>query len=305
VRTFRILPVLLSGLLFSLLSLPGGGEAQTSALPERARARLASPAPVPFGPGEILEYDVKLGWFGKRGEGYMAVVGLDSIRGRTVYHVAMGVKGGLPLARVDDLQESWFDISNLVSLRFIQDLDEPGYERYRHFEIFPEELRWERKDNGNSGPIANPLPLDDISFFYFVRSLPLEVGKEYSFERYFKEDGNPVIVRVLRKDTVEVPAGTFPTIVVEPVIQTEGAFEEGKAELFFSDDENRHLVLMTSKMPVIGSLSLHLRSITEGVPLRPLSAVGPEEIRTRLSLPPSSRAGGTEPGEGSDDEAGR
>lgn len=290
----RLLPAVLL-LAFSFWS-PGELRAQVTELPGRVAPRMAPAVPVPFGPGERLEYDVRLGALGTRGRGYMAVVGLESVRGRTAYHVDMYIEGGLLFAKVEDRYQSWFDVSNLVSLRFIQDVDEINYERYRHWEIYPEELRFERLDKGTGGSIATDLPLDDVSFFYFVRSLPLEVGKEYSFNRYFKEDGNPVIIKVLRKDTVEVPAGTFPTIVVEPVIQTDGLFEDGKAELHFSDDEKRHLILMSSKVPLIGSLSLHLRSLREGTPLRPLAGIREEEVRSLLSVPPPRPLSGDEAG---------
>ena len=49
--------------------------------------------------------------------------------------------------------------------------------------------------------------------------------------------------------------------MVRPVIQTRGLFGEGgQAEVHFSDDERRILVMIRSRVPVVGSLSLHLRS---------------------------------------------
>ncbi len=244
-------------------------EAQVGSLPTRVEARLASPAAVPFGPGERLTYDVKLGALGRRGEGYMEVVGLDSVRGKTTYHVSMAIKGGLLFAKVDDHYQSWFDVVDLVSYRFIQDVDQLNRERYRHFEMYPEEGRYERPDNGREWDLLTERPLDDISFLYFVRTLPLEVGDEYSFDRYFKEGGNPVIIQVLRKDTVEVPAGRFETVVVRPIIRTSGLFGQGgEAEIHITTDERRLMVFMRSKVNLIGSLTLHLTDIQEGQPLR-------------------------------------
>jgi hypothetical protein len=209
-----------------------------------------------------------MGALGKRGEGYMRVEGLDTVRGATTYHVSFGIEGGLLFAKVEDHYQSWFDVTNLVTRRFIQDVDELNYERYRHWEIYPEERRFERADNGNSGDLPTDMPLDDVSFFYFVRTLPLEVGAEYSFDRYFRENGNPVVIRVLRKDTVTVPAGTFATVVVQPIIQTKGLFSQGgEAELHFTDDERRLLVYMKSNVRLIGSLSLLLREFQEGTPI--------------------------------------
>ena len=72
---------------------------------------------------------------------------------------------------------------------------------------------------------------------YFVRTIPLEVGKTYDFNRYFRPDRNPVQIRVLRKDTIKVPAGTFQTIVIQPVIKSKGIFsEKGHAEMWLTDD---------------------------------------------------------------------
>jgi hypothetical protein len=258
---------------------------QVSRLPTRVEPRLAAPAVVPFGPGEKLTYDVRLGALGRRGQGHMEVVGLETVRGRTAYHVSMAIQGGLLFAKVDDHYQSWFDVTDLVTLRFIQDVDEINYERYRHWEIFPEERRFRREDSGREGDIPTDLPLDDVSFLYFVRTLPLEVGDEYSFERYFREGGNPVVIRVLRTDSVTVPAGTFETVVVQPIIQTDGLFSQGgEAEIHFTNDPRRLLVLMRSKVPLVGALSLHLRTITEG---RPIQAPGdlPDDLDAEFPLP--------------------
>ena len=65
----------------------------------------------------------------------------------------------------------------------------------------------------------------------------------YTLRRYFKEDGNPVVIQVLRRDTREVEGVEYNTLVIKPLIQTDGMFSEGgEAELHFTDDERRHLV---------------------------------------------------------------
>ena len=110
--------------------------AQVNRLPTRVEPRLEAAAAVPFGPGELLRYDVRLGALGRRGEGYMQVVGLDTVRGHTTYHVSMAIEGGLLFAKVKDHYDSWFDVTDLITLRFIQDVDEINYERYRHWELF-------------------------------------------------------------------------------------------------------------------------------------------------------------------------
>ncbi|TVP75613.1 MAG: DUF3108 domain-containing protein [Gemmatimonadales bacterium] len=225
-------------------------------------------AAVPFGPGEHSTYRVRLGRV-TVGEGHMRVHGVEQVRGRRAYHVSMGLKGGLPFARVDNLYQSWIDVERLHSHRFIQDQDEVRTKRFRQFEFFPDELRWERSDIDESGDLPTDHPLDDISFVYYARTLDLEVGETYELDKYFQESGNPVTIKVLRKETIEVPAGRFNTIVVQPLIQTSGLFGDGgRAEIHFSDDANRQMVKLSARVPVIGSLSLELKEHEPGRRLR-------------------------------------
>ncbi len=244
----------------------GGG--RSLELPSRIESSVAS---VPFGPGERTDYDVRLGRI-RVGEGSMELVGVEHVRGRPSYHASWVIQGGIPLARVDDHFQSWFDIETLASRRFIQDIHEVRYTSYRHFEIYPSEGHWEREDTGHQEDLPTDLPLDEISFIYFARTLPLEVGETYEMDRYFREDRNPVTLRVVGREVVEVPAGTFETLVVEPIIKAGGLFGEGgEAKVYFTDDERRLLVKLESRVPVVGSLSLHLREIREGRPLRSAS----------------------------------
>jgi hypothetical protein len=213
----------------------------------------------PFGAGERAEYQVKLGGVSV-GSGSIEVVGMETIGGEATYHTRMRVSGGVPLARVDDRYESWIDTDGLFSRRFKQDISEVRYKRNRTYDFSPERMSW-RRENGSTGTLASNRPLDDLSFMYYVRTLPLQVGDEYTLNRYFKEDGNPVVIKVLRRETVRVPAGTYRTIVVQPVIKTDGLFGEGgQAEIYFSDDEHRIPVLIRSRVPVVGSLTMLLRT---------------------------------------------
>jgi len=263
-------------ILVALLSSLQGfrGEALPGQIPELlgpVKTQIEPPMKVPFGPGEDLVYQVKLGVFSV-GEGHMQVIGLDSVRGELTYYASLRIKGGVPLFKVNDDFQSWFSVQDLVSHRFIKDQREGGYRAFRHYEFFPGERRFERDDNGEVRDMPTDQPLDDVSFLYFARTLPLVVGEEYTFDRYFKEGGNPVTLRVLRIETIDVPAGRFETIVVRPIIRTQGLFSQGgEAELYFTNDERRLLVHMKSKVPLVGSLTLHLKSITEGHPLRPSS----------------------------------
>jgi hypothetical protein len=221
-------------------------------------------AKVPFGPGERLEYEVRFGAL-RVGRAHMEVVGLENLRGRPAWHTAFWVQGGNFLYRVNDVYESWMDAETLSSLRFVQELEEGGKDIERSFEIYPERavfVQTSRKPPKEEKSVSQPL--DDGSFLYFIRTIPLVVGKTYDFDRYFRPDRNPVRIRVLRKERIRVPAGTFDAIVIQPVIKTKGIFSEnGHAEVWLSDD-NRHIMLQLKSKLSFGSLNLYLRSYNAG-----------------------------------------
>ncbi len=212
---------------------------------------------VPFGVGERLEYDVRFGKL-KVGSGSMEVAGVQKVRGRDAWHTVFQIRGGTFFYRVDDQNESWIDMRNGNSLRFRQDLNEGRRDVQRQFEIYPERAMYTEDGEPEAKSVRNPL--DDGSFLYFLRTIPLTVGETYTFERYFRPDRNPVTIRVLRKERIQVPAGAFDAIVVQPVINTRGIFSEnGHAEVWLSDDQNRIMLQMKSGLS-FGSINLYLTS---------------------------------------------
>jgi hypothetical protein len=212
---------------------------------------------IPFGIGERLVYDVKFGPL-RVGEGSMEVLDVVDIRGRDAWHTRFRVRGGIPVYRVDDMLESWIDTARFHSLRFVQDFEEGGKTRERRYEIYPERAVFQEGDQQPEKSINEPL--DDGAFLYFVRTVPLEVGRTYEFHRYFRPDRNPVIVKVLRREKVTVPAGTYNALVIQPIIKSKGIFsEQGEAQLWLSDDEHRIMVQLRTKTK-IGSLNLFLKS---------------------------------------------
>ena len=226
------------------------------------KAASADAAAVPFGPGEKSTFEVRFGSV-KVGGGSLEILGVESLRGREAYHTLFLVQGGTFFYRVNDTYESWIDAQTLNSLLFVRQIEEGTRERAQTFEIMPERGSYiERTRQKTTVKPTVPEPLDEGAFLYFVRTIPLVVGQTYDFHRYFIPARNPVRVRVLRKERVTVPAGTFNAIVVQPVIKTRGIFsEKGQAEVWLSDDSSRMLLQVKSKLS-FGSLNLYLKSYT-------------------------------------------
>ena len=269
--TLKIAAGLVLALPFSAAAQNGDGE-RRPVIPEVEYEVDPAAAPVPFGVGEHLEYEVNASIVGG-GDGFMAVEAVEDVRGRPTYRLNWYIKGSILFgaAKINQHNYSWLDTQNLTSLRYVR--EDVGKENgVKTYQIYPERYYWEarRGDATEDGDLASALPLDQVSFIYYLRTMPLEVGETYSLSRYFKEEGNPVRIEVLRKDRMETEAGTFNTIVVRPVIAGESLFEEGaRAEMHFSDDDKRYLVYMKSETGILGvALTLKLEKIvSEGQPI--------------------------------------
>jgi hypothetical protein len=245
-------------LAFFALAIPVG--AQNGSAP----APVAVLAKVPFGVGERAEYNLRYGIL-HAGVAVAEVLPFDSVRGRQAWHTVFRLRGGIIGFRINDRFESWMDVNNqLSSLRHWQDKDEGPYERELRYEIFPE--RREYTEGSQPPQPSVELPLDDGSFVFFLRTMQLEVGETYKFDRYFRPDRNPVRIQVLRRERITVPAGTFNTIVVKPIIKTRGVFaENGRAEVWLADDSTRLMVQMKTHVK-FGTLTLSLRAYNPATP---------------------------------------
>jgi hypothetical protein len=212
----------------------------------------------PFAVGEELIYSVRFGRI-PVGTARMSVVGVEDVRGHPTFHLVFTIDGGIPLLRVHDRYESWIDTLTLASRRHVQEIREGGYKRNTRYEIFPEERKYRENDDTLKASVERPL--DEGSFIYFIRTVRVAIGQTREFHQYFKPDRNPVVIRALRRDTVEVPSGRYPTVVVRPTIRANGIFaEDGQAELWFGDDARRMLVQMKSRFKGF-TLSLSLTGV--------------------------------------------
>ncbi|MEO5568817.1 MAG: DUF3108 domain-containing protein, partial [Gemmatimonadaceae bacterium] len=118
----------------------------------------------------------------------------------------------------------------------------------------------------NGDGIENPsvsMPIDECSFLFYLRSIHLEVGKTYTVDRYYHAAKNPIMITVLRREKVKVPAGEFDAFVLKPVIKSRGLFSENSdAEVWLANDRAHTLVKLRSRLP-LGTLYLELKKIEQ------------------------------------------
>lgn len=235
----------------------GSAEAQSDT-DESSRGSLS------FEIGETLLYEAKFGFI-TLGSGMMHVAGIDTVRGEAAIHTIFVLRGGGMIYRLHDRMDSWIGVDDLASRRFVQDFHEGGSYSRNVWDIYPDSGYY-TQEGVDSIIATSPDPLDDLAFFYFVRTLDLEVGQRYEYNRYFRPDRNPVILEVLERDTLDLPAGRFPSIVVHPIIQGRGILAEGKeARMWISDDDRRLVVQLKVKFS-FATITLRLKGIVDEPP---------------------------------------
>jgi hypothetical protein len=216
-----------------------------------------APAPtrVPFRVGERLTYAAHVSFL-SAGSATMSIEDAEEIRGHSTYHSVFDVRGHVLWFHVNDHSESWFDPATMISYHQIQHVDESRYNADRVYDFYPDRRVYVR--NGEEGQSVSD-PIDEDTFIYFLRTIPLEVGKTYTFNRYYHLDRNPIRVSVERRERVKVPAGEFDALVLKPTINSKGLFSDPRdTEIWISDDSARTVVRLKSKLPV-GTLSLDLK----------------------------------------------
>ncbi|HEX8948625.1 MAG TPA: DUF3108 domain-containing protein [Dissulfurispiraceae bacterium] len=100
--------------------------------------------------------------------------------------------------------------------------------------------------------------LDPLSSFYFIRTLPLEVGKSVYVDLFDSKKLYKAEVQVLKKEVIETSAGTFHTILIKPIIKSEGIFiRRGEILIWLTDDHKRIPVQLKTKA-ALGSVKAML-----------------------------------------------
>jgi hypothetical protein len=233
-----------------------------------AIALMQAPAPAaapphpdyPFAVGEKLSYSAKLGML-TLGSATLEVVSLDTVRGVESFRLRFRLKGKNAFYSLDDVLESWVGTSDLISRRFVQDFVEDDKPKHRLYEIFPDSGYF--RQQGRDTTLATPTePLDDAGFFYFVRVTPLQVGRKYSYDRYFRKEKNPVRIEVLKREKLELPDGSkVQCLVLHPVIDTKGLFSKrSETRIWLTDDARRLPVQVRTKFP-FGTITLRLKDM--------------------------------------------
>jgi Protein of unknown function (DUF3108) len=216
---------------------------------------------LPFAIGERFTYGVKMAKMGASGTGAMWVAGPEVVRGTETYVLHMDSQAGVAFFRGGEQSTSWFDPQRMASLRFSK-VEKGVFSTHRdEVEIYPTQRRWMAAD-GTTGTSPTDSPLDELSFIYFVRTLPLLDDSVYVMERHYDLARNPVTVRVVGHEEIRTTAGTFSTLKVEMQVKDPLHYGgEGTIVLNLSEDARRIPVRIESTAPPYGRTILTLETV--------------------------------------------
>ena len=224
----------------------------------------SAPAAIPFRPGEEFHFAVKFGFI-RAGSATMAVKGPETVNGEPALRL-------VSTARTSRVFTTFFPVHDRVislwsprmklPLLFERHIREGKYHKDEVVR-FDHERGVAIHADGTEMSIP-PGTQDVLSAFYLVRTLDLRPGMVLDVPNYSDGKNYPLKVRVLRRETIQVPAGRFSCVVVEPLLKSAGLFkQEGRLTIWISDDARRIPVLMKSKVAV-GSIVAELESMRGG-----------------------------------------
>jgi hypothetical protein len=219
------------------------------------RGRTAVPADaMPFAVGEKLTFSVRYE-FVKAGEATIEVEDLVEVEGRPAYRLATVAKSTMPFSlvfEVEDRVESLLDAERLHSLRYEKNIREGQYDKHEVV-IFDQERHVAIYPGGKEVPLEVDA-LDVLSSLFYVRLMDLEVGSSVFINNHADEKNYGLEIKVVREETIDVPAGTFDCYVAEPILKAAGIFQhEGRLTVWIAKDYNNIPVKMESKI-VIGAI---------------------------------------------------
>lgn len=103
--------------------------------------------------------------------------------------------------------------------------------------------------------------LDIYSSFYFVRNQPLTPGSSITISVLDGKQLHRIVVRVIGRERVTVPAGAFDTIKIEPLVKAEGVFEGKRGVYIWLSDDERRIPVKAQTRVTVGSVTAVLTSV--------------------------------------------
>ncbi len=235
------------------------------------QAEKTESARMPFAPGERLTF--ALSWSSiPAGEAVMEVLSMKTINGEPAYHFRLTAESNAfvdTFYKVRDRIDAFVAADMSRTVHFAQKKHEGSTRKNVSVEFDWDNTTAQYTDDKRTKkPIEiKPGTFDPLSVFYYSRTVDL---RENRIMMTPVTDGVKCVqgmARVVGRQTISVPGGTYDTLVIEPDLrQVGGVFEKkknAKITLWVTADERRLPVKIASQV-AIGSFTGELVSVKNG-----------------------------------------
>jgi hypothetical protein len=159
---------------------------------------------------------------------------------------------------VRDETLSWLNVEDFSLLKAVKKIREGKYHRNHSAHISGDSLLiWNKKYFTITDPVYDP-----IAFIYFLRSQKLSVGDTFHFLSASEKKIREVGVNITGKESINVSAGSFDCLKVEPV-SSDGVpllKNNGELRVWLSNDDIKMPVKIEMKTNV-GTMVMKLKEI--------------------------------------------
>lgn len=230
----------------------------------------------PFSSGEKVVYDVT--YMGMRaGQMSLEVLPFVHVNEEKHYHF----KGSIwttpffsKVYSVEDSISSMMNFETLLPTVYKLHVKESAQRKEARFYFNRNENKafyWSKKITEKEGTVeekydweVEPFSQDVFSSLFYFRVFSWKVGAEKSFRVADNKQNLIYKGRILRKETIQLPAGEFKTLVLEPKIELEGQFKpSGEIYIWLNDDDKKQILKIQAKVN-IGSLKAEAIEVHRG-----------------------------------------
>jgi len=222
---------------------------------------------LPFSIGEEIQYAVS--WeMVRAGKATFKVLPLSTLNGKKAYHFLLEAKSNNYIDMIYKIRDR---LEGFTDIEFTQSLLHKKKQSGKDKREVMVQFDWEKKTatysnfGGKRDPIEIPLKtFDPVSAFYKMRTIDFETDENLSFpvtdgKKYFMQKG-----KVLGKEKITLPSGTFDTYVLAPQVNHfSGVFKKSEnptVKLWITADDRKIPVRIKVKV-FIGSIIFDIVSI--------------------------------------------
>lgn len=217
---------------------------------------------------EKLEFEVKWGVLSV-GTANLIASRVEDFNGTTAVRIVSETTSNKfcdAFYKVRDLNESWIEAHDFYSLGYSKKLREGSFFRdewvlydYDHRTFLSKTVNRDGSFLYKKGDIPPAGRVQDVlSSMYSIRNKPLKVGDQIDLVANTRENW-PLVIKVLYHTRIDVPAGRFDTVVVEPFLTKEGIFiQKGRRLQIWMTDDPRHIPVAMSVEVFFGHVSAQL-----------------------------------------------